>query len=57
VFNPNKNGLFFVRDLGEIGEESPGGMLLLFEPWHYSVKGSHEDMMTASLVLLLPSQI
>ena len=44
-FDPDKDRLFSVGDLIDRGEDSPGGLALLLEPWFHAVKGNHEDMM------------
>ena len=45
AFDPDKDRLFSVGDLIDRGEDSPGGLALLLEPWFHAVKGNHEDMM------------
>ncbi len=45
AFDPVKDRLFSVGDLIDRGEDSPGGLALLLEPWFHAVKGNHEDMM------------
>ena len=45
AFDPKKDRLFSVGDLIDRGEDSPGGLALLLEPWFYAVLGNHEDMM------------
>lgn len=50
-FNPEVDRLFSVGDLIDRGEDSPGALDLLDEPWFHSVRGNHEDML---LDYLLP---
>ena len=45
AFDPEKDRLFSVGDLIDRGEDSPGGLALLLEPWFHAVIGNHEDMM------------
>jgi len=45
AFDPDKDRLFSVGDLVDRGEDSPGGLALLLEPWFHAVLGNHEDMM------------
>ena len=45
AFDPDKDRLFSVGDLVDRGEDSPGGLALLLEPWVHAVIGNHEDMM------------
>ena len=45
AFDPDKDRLFSVGDLIDRGEDSPGGLTLLLEPWFHAVIGNHEDMM------------
>lgn len=45
TFDPDKDRLFSVGDLIDRGEDSPGGLALLLEPWFHAVIGNHEDMM------------
>ena len=45
AFDSDKDRLFSVGDLVDRGEDSPGGLALLLEPWFHAVKGNHEDMM------------
>jgi len=44
-FDPDKDRLFSVGDLVDRGEDSPGGLALLLEPWVHAVRGNHEDML------------
>ena len=44
-FDPDKDRLFSVGDLVDRGEDSPGALSLLLEPWFHAVIGNHEDMM------------
>ena len=45
TFDPDKDRLFSVGDLIDRGEDSPGGLALLLEPWFHAVIGNHEDML------------
>jgi hypothetical protein len=45
AFDPDKDRIFSVGDLIDRGEDSPGGLALLLEPWFHAVLGNHEDMM------------
>ncbi len=45
AFDPDTDRLFSAGDLVDRGEDSPGGLALLLEPWVHAVIGNHEDMM------------
>ena len=44
-FDPSGDRLFSVGDLIDRGEDSPGALDLLDEPWFHAVRGNHEDML------------
>jgi len=48
-FDFERDRLFAVGDLIDRGEDSLKCLNLIFEPWFFSVKGNHEDLMLESL--------
>jgi serine/threonine protein phosphatase 1 len=49
-FNLNTDRMFSVGDLVDRGSENRECAELIYEPWFFSVKGNHEDMMIGTLV-------
>lgn len=45
AFNPARDRVFSVGDLIDRGPDSRGALALLDEPWFYSVRGNHEEML------------
>lgn len=48
-FDPSIDRMFCVGDLADRGPDAMGCLRLLNEPWFYSVRGNHEDMLLGYL--------
>ena len=53
-FNKEKDRLFSVGDIIDRGDKNIECLRLLREPWFFSVRGNHEDMMVQSLTCTGP---
>jgi serine/threonine protein phosphatase 1 len=49
-FDKKRDRLFSTGDLIDRGPDSPGCLELIFEPWFFSVRGNHEQMMIDAIV-------